>query len=150
MFCWHTEDLDLSSINYLHFGKPKYWYCIPPAYTAQFERYAKFNFHSRFRQCGEFLRHKNTMISPKILKSQGIPVKKIVQEPGEFVVLFEHVYHAGFNSGYNCAEAVNFALPSWLDFGRKAKRCTCQEGSVEIDMDEFEETVQLPCKRNRK
>ena len=150
MFCWHTEDLDLYSINFLHFGEPKFWYCIPPAYTEQFERFAQFHFHGNHRQCPEFLRHKSTMISPKVLRRQGIPVQKIVQKPGEFVVIFAKVYHAGFNMGYNCAEAVNFALPKWLGIGRQAGRCTCQRGSVEIDMDEFGKKVKLPCKRARK
>ncbi len=42
--------------------------------------------------------------------------------PGEFVLTFPGAYHAGFSTGLNIGEAVNFVSKSWVDYGLK-----CQE-----------------------
>lgn len=61
-----------------------------------------------------------TQLSPSILKSEGVPIFRTVQHSGEFVITFPRAYHAGFNCGFNCAEAVNVAPVDWLLHGQNA------------------------------
>ncbi|XP_067409183.1 lysine-specific demethylase 4C isoform X3 [Emydura macquarii macquarii] len=136
-FAWHTEDMDLYSINYLHFGEPKSWYAVPPEHGKRLERLAQGFFPSSSQGCDAFLRHKMTLISPSILKKYGIPFDKITQEAGEFMITFPYGYHAGFNHGFNCAESTNFATIRWIDYGKVAKLCSCRKDMVTISMDIF-------------
>jgi hypothetical protein len=140
-FAWHLEDVDLYSINYLHFGAPKQWYSISQGDARRFEAAMKSIWPTDAKACDQFLRHKTFLISPSyLLHHFNIKVNKIVHHPGEFVITFPYGYHSGYNLGYNCAEAVNFALDSWLEYGRVAKKCDCSQAqdSVWIDVREIE------------
>ncbi|TSK53732.1 Lysine-specific demethylase 4B [Bagarius yarrelli] len=141
-FAWHTEDMDLYSINYLHFGQPKSWYAIPPEHGKRLERLAKGFFPGSSQGCDAFLRHKMTLISPSILKKYSIPFDRITQEAGEFMITFPYGYHAGFNHGFNCAESTNFATLRWVDYGKMATQCTCRKDMVKISMDVFVRCLQ--------
>eukprot|EP01138_Halocafeteria_seosinensis_P012203 gb/GECG01012471.1/.p1 GENE.gb/GECG01012471.1/~~gb/GECG01012471.1/.p1 ORF type:complete len:529 (+),score=71.58 gb/GECG01012471.1/:1-1587(+) len=143
MFAWHKEDMDLLSINYLHFGAPKTWYGVPPVLAKRFEAMAEGYFGSERRNCAQFLRHKTTLMSPKKLRDANISYVKLTQYPGEFVITYASAYHSGFNHGFNCAEAVNFATPAWIPFGHKAKLCKCWPDTVRINMYHFEDTFRL-------
>jgi len=136
-FSWHTEDMDLYSINYLHCGAPKAWYCISPEHGKRFERLAASFFPHMSRTCRAFLRHKTTLISPQILKKYSIPFSKCTQEKGEFMITFPFSYHSGYNHGFNIAEATNFALEYWIEFGKWATRCECSPDTVKISMQTF-------------
>ncbi|KAL1848705.1 hypothetical protein VTK73DRAFT_10069 [Phialemonium thermophilum] len=138
-FAWHLEDVDLYSINYLHFGAPKQWYSISQRDARRFEAAMKSIWPTEAKACDQFLRHKAFLISPGHLKQHfGITVNKCVSYPGEFVVTYPYGYHSGYNLGYNCAEAVNFALDSWLPMGKIAKRCECAQAQDSVWVDVYE------------
>jgi jumonji domain-containing protein 2 len=133
-FAWHTEDADLYSVNFLHAGAPKSWYCVPPSARARFEAMAAGYFPELARACPAFLRHKDIMLSPSVLRQHGIPFTCALQRAGEFVINTAGAYHSGFNHGFNLAEATNFATPAWPPLGRAARRCVCCPDAVTIDM----------------
>ncbi|KAG8733006.1 hypothetical protein FRC10_000490 [Ceratobasidium sp. 414] len=129
-FAWHVEDMDLYSINYIHWGAPKYWYAVPSARANAFEHAMSKHFSAEANECPQFMRHKSFLASPAILAEADCRPNTLVQHQGEFVITYPRGYHAGFNVGFNCAESVNFALDNWVEIGRRAQVC-----NVHLDVD---------------
>ena len=119
-FCWHVEDHHFYSVNYHHFGDPKVWYSIPAAYSEKFEEVMRRRLPHLFKAQPDLLHSLVTILSPKVLRDEGIPVYRAEQHPRSYIITFPYAYHAGFNTGFNCAEAVNFAPVDWLPYGAVA------------------------------
>ncbi|XP_020112554.1 uncharacterized protein LOC109727081 isoform X2 [Ananas comosus] len=116
-FCWHVEDHCFYSINYLHWGEPKFWYGVPGTEANAFEQVMQSALPDLFDAQPDLLFQLVTMLNPSVLQENGVPVYSVVQEPGNFVITFPRSFHGGFNFGLNCAEAVNFAPADWLPHG---------------------------------
>ncbi|KAF7332414.1 Jumonji superfamily protein [Mycena kentingensis (nom. inval.)] len=117
-FCWHNEDHYTYSINYMHWGETKTWYGIPGADAEKFEAAIKSEAPDLFQAQPDLLFQLVTLMNPKRVTDAGVRVYACNQRAGEFVITCPKSYHAGFNHGFNFNEAVNFALPDWLPFGR--------------------------------
>lgn len=147
LFAWHIEDANLYSINLIHFGAPKSWYGLSPAEAKRFEQFAAYKFPHAANACANFLRHKMSVISPKVLRDHGFKVFECVHNAGEIMITLPEAYHSGFNHGFNVAESTNFATPRWPEAGRRvclginacqtsrpsqATVCCCQPNAVRI------------------
>jgi hypothetical protein len=121
-FCWHVEDHYTYSINYNHWGDTKTWYGIPDTSADKFEETMRQQVPELFEKNPDLLFHLTTLLSPETLKENDVSVYAVDQRAGEFVITFPRAYHAGFNHGINCAEAVNFAPADWLPFGEDCAR----------------------------
>ncbi|KAH7887375.1 PLU-1-like protein-domain-containing protein [Phlebopus sp. FC_14] len=117
-FCWHNEDHYTYSVNFQHWGETKTWYGIPGEDAEKFEAAIKSEAPDLFEAQPDLLFQLVTLMNPKCLTDAGVRVYACNQRAGEFVITFPKAYHAGFNHGLNFNEAVNFALPDWLPYGR--------------------------------
>lgn len=118
-FCWHIEDHWTYSINYLHWGEPKTWYGVPREDAEKLEEVMQNCAPDLFSQHPDLLHHLVTTVNPATLMNNGVRMVRTNQCAGEFVITFPRAYHAGFNQGYNFAEAVNFCPSDWLPIGRQ-------------------------------
>jgi histone demethylase JARID1 len=69
---------------------------------------------TKMRDAPELLYHITTMFNPRLLQVSNVPVYKIIQHPGEFVLTFPRAFHGGFSLGPNIGEAVNFATHEYV------------------------------------
>lgn len=109
-FCWHTEDLYLYSLNYLHDGKPKIWYGISSKDKEKMDDFIKNKYFAILIKKPDLIHSLTVHIDPKELKAAGINVFRVVQNPGEIILTLPKAYHTGFSTGINMAEAVNLSV----------------------------------------
>ncbi|EFJ35938.1 hypothetical protein SELMODRAFT_404286 [Selaginella moellendorffii] len=104
---WRTESHDLHFVDYLHLGAPKTWYVVPPGAAPAFE---------------DVLRNQddNSVVSPEVLVINGVPCCRLVQNPGEYVIVFPRAYNFSFSHSFNCGETSSLASPGWLKAAKQA------------------------------
>lgn len=119
-FCWHVEDHYTLSANYCHFGATKKWYGIPSFDADKFEQLMRDSAPDLFQKQPDLLHQLVTLMNPMQLVENGIRCVYADQNPGEYIITYPRVYHAGFNCGFNFNEAVNFTMNNWLEFGEMA------------------------------
>eukprot|EP00775_Hariotina_reticulata_P011303 gene11303-11453_t len=126
--CWQVEEHALYHVNYLHIGAPKVWYGVPE-YAAEALEVALQDCLPHLWAADRQLMHKQvTAVSPNELRARGVPVYRLVQEAGSFVVALPNAYHAAINTGFNVAEAVAVGPWDWLPAGAEAVRKYRQQG----------------------
>lgn len=115
---WTVEEHRLYKLQYLHLGAPRIWYSIPGCDSHKFEAIAKKHLPDSTKEHIKLLHRPGRQISPATLTSEGIPVYRCIQRPGEFVVFLPGAYHSGFDCGFNCSASVVVAPLDWLPDGQ--------------------------------
>ncbi|XP_068621209.1 protein Jumonji-like isoform X2 [Battus philenor] len=113
--CWHRDPHGLPWIEYMHSGPGKIWYGIPDSQSDNFRDAVVKLCPTSCQSKSIWLPSDILMIPPDLLLKNNVPISRMVQEPGEFVIVFPKAYSSSISLGYTESESVYFATTSWLE-----------------------------------
>ncbi|XP_065214131.1 titin [Planococcus citri] len=117
--CWYRDPHGLPWVEYLHTGANKIWYGIPDEFSEQFSK-AMRNLVPRYcRDKGLWLPSDTVMVPPPLLAAEHVPLSRVVQQPGQFIVVFPKAFTSCISTGYMVSESVYFAHASWLNSAKQ-------------------------------
>lgn len=103
-----------ATIYYHYRGEAKTWYGVPGCDAEKLEAVMQRAAGELFAEYPDIMHQLTVTLNPNMLMAAGVRVSRAFQRAGEFVITFPRSYHAGFNQGFNFAEAVNFLPPDWV------------------------------------
>uniref|UniRef100_W5LE77 Jumonji and AT-rich interaction domain containing 2 n=1 Tax=Astyanax mexicanus TaxID=7994 RepID=W5LE77_ASTMX len=119
--CWSRDQNSLPYIDYLHTGADCIWYCIPAEEKSKLDKVVHTLLQANGTPGLEML-EKNIMISPEVLRREGVKVHRTVQRTGQFMVCFPGTFVSKVCCGYSVSETVHFATPEWMKLGYEAAK----------------------------
>ncbi|XP_036138243.1 protein Jumonji [Monomorium pharaonis] len=113
--CWYRDPHGLPWIEYLHTGAKKIWYGIPNEHNNNFQEALSKMVPRYCKNKTIWLPSDTAMVPPDLLVSNGVSLCQIVQEPGQFIIVFPKAFTSSICTGYVVSESVYFAQSSWLE-----------------------------------
>ena len=95
-------------------------YCIPASEEEKFHQVAETLASDLIDSDPLWLPEDTLALSPDTLREHGVSLCRIVQKPGQFLVVFPQTFTASVSGGYNISESLHFATADWIPLGCKA------------------------------
>ena len=127
---FHIEHWAAASVNVLHWGRPKVWEIIPPdhflpALLNMKELQESVDLKNYGGVCESTLTHRDVFYDTAFLSVQ---CHRVVQKPGDIMVIAPFALHSVQNLGTNCSASQNFMPPELIPQSAAYKTCFHSEG----------------------
>ncbi|KAK3882993.1 hypothetical protein Pcinc_012665 [Petrolisthes cinctipes] len=113
--CWYRDPHSLPWIEYLHTGASKIWYGVAASQEDKLRAALKKIAPDFVKDSAIWLPSDTAMVPPSDLVREGVRVCRVVQDPGQFVVVFPGAFTSSICKGYLISESAFFARPQYFD-----------------------------------
>ncbi|XP_064116246.1 protein Jumonji-like [Macrobrachium nipponense] len=134
--CWYRDPHGLPWIEYLHTGASKIWYGVAANQEEKLCAALKKIVPDFVKDSAIWLPSDTAMVPPTELVREGVRVCRVVQDPGQFVVVFPGAFTSSICKGYLISESAFFARPQYFDravASFKALHDCCEPSMFSLD-----------------